>query len=218
MEISMNGLLKCLCSTYYQVTNVYWYTDARDNIWSSHFQSNLTQVLICSFTHIDTFTMTMSLDTAHYNTSNPYESQIGYSRATRRGPFIFVSGTTALDPNSITPSCPQGVILHADGSAYDQAICAFKEAIKAIEALGGKRGDVVRVRMYVKSDEETMNMQRSEEWGDSESEGERIDGVGRAMKEMLGDVKPAATMILGVKFVRPDMKVEIELDAVVGDL
>ena len=79
-------------------------------------------------------------------------------------------------------------------------------------------GSVHTVGMLVKSDKETTNTQRSEEWRDSESEGERIDGVGRAMKEMLGDVEPAATMILGVKFVRPDMKVEIELDAVVGDL
>jgi enamine deaminase RidA (YjgF/YER057c/UK114 family) len=155
----------------------------------------------------------MPLATTHYRTNNPYESIIGYSRAVRRGPFIFVSGTTALDPNSISSACPDGIVLHADGTAYDQAVVAFGEAIRAVEALGGKRGDVVRVRMYVASTD------RKEGAGDGEgepgeSEGDMSDGVGRAMKEALGDVAPAATMILGVKFVRKEMKVEIELDAV----
>ena len=56
--------------------------------------------------------------------------------------------------------------------------------------------DVVRVRMFVTSQEDT-------------------DGVGRAFKEALGDVGPAATMIVGARFVRSDMLVEIEADAVV---
>ena len=34
------------------------------------------------------------------------------------------------------------------------------------------------------------------------------------LKEVFGDVGPAATMILGVRFVSEEMKVEIEADAV----
>jgi len=41
------------------------------------------------------------------------------------------------------------------------------------------------------------------------------EAVGRALKETLGDVRPAATMIVGARFVDKDMKVEIEADAVV---
>jgi enamine deaminase RidA (YjgF/YER057c/UK114 family) len=41
--------------------------------------------------------------------------------------------------------------------------------------------------------------------------------VGWALKESLGDVAPAATMIVGAGFVNPDMKVEIEADAIVLD-
>ena len=33
-----------------------------------------------------------------HRTGNPYEARFGYSRAVRRGPFVFVSGTTSVDP------------------------------------------------------------------------------------------------------------------------
>lgn len=129
-----------------------------------------------------------SFETQRYSTANPYESAFSYSRAVRRGPFIFVSGTTSIDP--IT-----GVLLHPS-SAYDQSRQIFTNIVEAIEALGGKRECVTRVRMFVRDQ------------GDS---GE----VGRALKDALGDVMPAATMILGVGFVDEEMKVEIEADALV---
>jgi len=53
---------------------------------------------------------------------------------------------------------------------------------------------VVRVRMFVTHDEDS---------------GE----VGRALKEVFGDVGPATTMILGVRFISEGMRVEIEADA-----
>ncbi|OBZ67718.1 hypothetical protein A0H81_12169 [Grifola frondosa] len=74
-----------------------------------------------------------------YQTANPYEQEFGYSRAVRRGPFIFVSGTTSIDPAS-------GKLLHPE-SAYEQARTIFAEIFKAIGALGGTKADVVRVRM-----------------------------------------------------------------------
>ena len=53
---------------------------------------------------------------------------------------------------------------------------------------------MVRVRMFVTHDEDS---------------GE----VGRALKEVFGDVGPATTMILGVRFISEGMRVEIEADA-----
>ncbi|PPR03100.1 hypothetical protein CVT24_012381 [Panaeolus cyanescens] len=125
----------------------------------------------------------------HYQTSNPYESEFGYSRAIRKGPYIFVSGTTSIEPST-------GVLLHPT-SAYLQSIQIFEEIIRAITALGGSKDDVVRLKLFVRDDEDGSD-------------------VGRAMKEVFGSVRPAATMILGVKFVNPDMRVEIEADAVMG--
>ncbi|KIJ63600.1 hypothetical protein HYDPIDRAFT_113076 [Hydnomerulius pinastri MD-312] len=122
-----------------------------------------------------------------YRTANPYEKEFGYCRAVRRGPFIFVSGTTAVD-------LATGEVAHPT-SAYEQALKAFREIVTAVEAVGGKKGDIVRVRMFVTYEDDS---------------GE----VARALKEEMGDVEPTATMILGAKFVSPDMRVEIEADAI----
>lgn len=123
-----------------------------------------------------------------YATSNPYELQFGYSRAVRKGPYIFVSGTTSIDPET-------GHVLYPD-SAYLQALVIFKEIINSVERLHGTKEDVARVRMFVTRQEDS-------------------EAVGKALKESLGDVRPAATMIVGARFVDDDMKVEIEADAVV---
>ena len=128
------------------------------------------------------------MGTLTYTSSNSYESRFGYSRAVRKGPHIFVSGTTSVDPGT-------GHVRHPD-SAYLQSLVIFKEIINAIERLHGSREDVVRVRMFVTEQEDT-------------------EAVGKALNESLGDVRPAATMIVGSRFVDKDMKVEIEADAVV---
>ncbi|KAG5646000.1 hypothetical protein DXG03_004602 [Asterophora parasitica] len=130
----------------------------------------------------------MDPETRRHQTANPYEAKFGYSRAVRRGPFIFVSGTTSIDTST-------GAVLHPE-SAYHQSLKIFDEIVSAVEALGGTRQDVMRVRMFVTAEEDS---------GD----------VGRALKEAFGEVGPAATMILGARFVSPEMKVEIEADALV---
>ncbi|KAH0614564.1 uncharacterized protein H6S33_000200 [Morchella sextelata] len=127
---------------------------------------------------------------ASYKTPNPYESLFGYSRAVRKGPFIFVSGTTSIMPDSA------GAVQYP-GDAYRQTVVAFRESLKAVEALGGTKEDVVRVRMFVASMDE-------------------CDEVGRGMKEVFGAGEWAATMIAGAGFVRQEIRVEVEVDAVVG--
>ncbi|KZV98225.1 YjgF-like protein [Exidia glandulosa HHB12029] len=132
----------------------------------------------------------MPLITTVHRTANPYENDFGYSRAVRRGPFISVSGTTSISPTS-------GELQHP-GSAYLQARAIFSEIFSAITALGGTKTDVTRVRMFVTAQSDS---------GD----------VARAMKESMdGHTAFAATMICGASFVDPEMKVEIEADAVVG--
>ncbi|KAJ7599874.1 YjgF-like protein [Mycena floridula] len=125
---------------------------------------------------------------SHFNTANPYEKKYGYSRAIRRGSYIFVSGTTSFDPET-------GEFMHPS-SAYQQALLIFSVIIRAIEGLGGTKSDITRVRMFVTSQDDS---------GD----------VGRALLECLGDISPAATMVIGPTFVAKEMKVEIEGDAVV---
>ncbi|GJE85436.1 YjgF-like protein [Phanerochaete sordida] len=123
-----------------------------------------------------------------HRTGNPYEARFGYSRAVRRGPFVFVSGTTSVDAAS-------GAVQHP-GDAGAQARAAFAEIVRAVEAVGAARADVVRVRMFV-------------------THAADCDAVGAALKDALGDVAPAATMLVGARFVSEEMRVEIEADAVV---
>jgi enamine deaminase RidA (YjgF/YER057c/UK114 family) len=77
----------------------------------------------------------------YFTTSNRFEYKFGYHRAVRKGPFIFVSGTTALNPET-------GKIDHP-GDAYQQALSAMKRSVDAVQQLGGARQDVTRVRMFV---------------------------------------------------------------------
>lgn len=136
----------------------------------------------------------------NHATSSPWEAKIGYYRAIRRGPFIFVSGTTAVDPSS---SATDAKVLHP-GDAKAQAHVAFREIIKAIQALGGRGAEsIVRTKMFV---------QRQDDCG----------AVAEAFSEVLGkregsDCGCAATMIVVGGFVDAEMLVEIECDAMVDD-
>lgn len=42
------------------------------------------------------------------------------------------------------------------------------------------------------------------------------DEVGRGMREVFGEGQWAATMIAGVGFIRKEIKVEVEVEAIVG--
>ena len=142
--------------------------------------------------------LSQSASKQYHATNSPWKAKIGYYRAVRRGPFIFISGTTAVDPSS---SSPDAKVLHP-GNAKAQAHVAFQQIIKAIQALGGRGAEsIVRTKMFV---------QRQEDCG----------AVAEAFSEVLGkqnggEVGCAATMIVVGRFVDEDMLVEIECDAMV---
>ena len=81
--------------------------------------------------------------------------------------------------------------------AYTQAQAAFRIALDALGQLGGTPADVIRTRMYV------VDMADH-------------PAVGRAHAEAFADAPPAATMVAVSALVAPDLKVEIELDAVLA--
>lgn len=119
------------------------------------------------------------------SSGGPWEAVIGYSRATVAGDYLHVSGSTAT---------VDGVLQH-EGDAYGQTKVALETVIAAALAqVGYTLQDVVRSRVYL-------------------SNAEDMDAVGKAHGEIFGEIRPAATMLAGIKFINPKMLVEIEVDA-----
>jgi enamine deaminase RidA (YjgF/YER057c/UK114 family) len=118
------------------------------------------------------------------SSGGPWESVIGYSRAVKAGNYVHVSGSTAT---------VDGVLQH-EGDAYAQTKIAFEVIAAALAQVDYTLNDVVRTRVYL-------------------ADADDMDAVGKAHGELFGEIRPAATMLAGIKFINPKMLVEIEVDA-----
>jgi enamine deaminase RidA (YjgF/YER057c/UK114 family) len=121
-------------------------------------------------------------------TGTVWEERAGYSRALRVGDQVFVSGTTATDPDGNTV----GVDNPATQTRY------IMELIKsALEEAGSGIPDVVRWRCY---------MVNADHWMD----------VADVMGDYFREVRPVSTLYEVSRLVGDDYLVEIEVDAIVG--
>jgi enamine deaminase RidA (YjgF/YER057c/UK114 family) len=120
--------------------------------------------------------------------SAPWEASYGYSRVVVAGEWAITAGTTATGLDGV---------LHP-GDAYRQAVAAFTIALDALKAAGVAVGQVVRTRMYVT---------------DISAQAE----VGRAHKELFGEVRPVSTMVEVTRLADPLHLIEVEVEAYIGN-
>jgi enamine deaminase RidA (YjgF/YER057c/UK114 family) len=123
-----------------------------------------------------------------YSSGTKWEPIVGYSRAVRVGPHVYVTGTTAIDHAT-------GAVV-GPGDAYVQTSHVLKNIITALEKVGARPEHVVRTRIYVTD---------ISQW----------EAVGRAHGEVFGTIRPAATMVEVSQLIDPQLMVEIEADAMV---
>lgn len=112
-----------------------------------------------------------------------FEAEVGYSRAVVDGDWVFVSGTTGTDYATMTL---------ADG-VVEQCRQALANIAAALAQAGAAMSDVVRVRYILPRREDFAPC-----WP--------------VLRECLGEVRPAATMIQA-GLVDPRMLIEIEVTA-----
>ena len=117
-----------------------------------------------------------------------WESRVGYSRAVRRGPFVYVCGTTATDGSG-------GFV--GVGDVRAQTVQALSNVKVALEAVGAGLADVVRTRIFVLD---------IDDW----------EKVGEVHGAFFGKVRPATSMVEVRRFISPEILVEIEADALIG--
>ena len=117
------------------------------------------------------------------SSGSPFEAQIGYSRAVVQGDWVFVSGTTGFDYRTMQIS----------PDVAEQARQCLANIAAALNEAGATMADVVRVH-YILPDAEDF------------------PACWPALREVFGEVRPAATMI-SAKLLDPRMRVEIEVTA-----
>ncbi len=119
---------------------------------------------------------------------SPFAATVGYSRALRAGPHVYVAGTAPIMPGGADP--PEG--------AYDQAKRCLEIVLAALAEVGAGPKDVVRTRVY---------LVRGDDWQE----------VGRAHGEVFGSVRPVTAFVVVAGLLDARWRVEIEADALVNE-
>jgi enamine deaminase RidA (YjgF/YER057c/UK114 family) len=111
---------------------------------------------------------------------------VGYSRAVRVGPWVFVAGTTA--------ALDDGSAVGGDDIA-EQTHEALRRIMAALAQVGAGAEHVVRTRMFV-------------------TDIRRWEQVGRVHGEFFAATRPATSMVEVHRLIAPELLVEIEADAI----
>ena len=118
------------------------------------------------------------------SSGSPYEASIGYSRAVVHGDWVFVSGTTGFNYETMT--------------IVDDVVGQAEQCLKNIEAAlkqaGARMADVVKVT-YVLPD------------------ASEFEACWPVLQRYFGDVRPA-TMVMSAGLLDARMRIEVEVTAI----
>ena len=120
------------------------------------------------------------------SSGSSFEREIGYSRAVVCGNQVFVSGTTGFDYATMS----------IDDDIGAQTTQCLRNIEAALREAGASMREVVRVRYILPN-------------------GADFPATWPALRAAFGDIRPAATMI-EARLADPRMKIEIEVDAIIG--
>lgn len=117
-----------------------------------------------------------------------FEEIGSYARAKRIGPFVWVAGTTAIEPSGR---------IHAPGDSYAQTLYILERIDFALRDVGAQMRHVARVRGYL-TDLSLAN------------------GFVRAHGEVFAGIEPVLTAVQA-GLTQPGLVVELDVDAVIHD-
>lgn len=121
-------------------------------------------------------------------TGGRFEEIGSYARAKRVGPFVYVAGTTAIEPSGK---------LHAPNDAYAQTIYILQRIEDALKECGADMRHVVRTTVFV-------------------SDMSASAGFIKAHGEVFAGINPVTTGV-NAGLTTPGMMVEIGVDAIIHE-
>ncbi len=130
----------------------------------------------------------MELERINYASGAPLEEKAGYSRMVKVGPFIYIGGTTSVQPDGS---------VYGENDPYAQTKYVLEKHVDLLKRAGAQKEDVIRIKVY------TTDMKYGQ-------------AIAKAYTEIFKLIKPLFTMVGTPMLNRPTQLVEIETDAVMG--
>lgn len=121
------------------------------------------------------------------SSGGPFEAKAGYSRAVRVGDYVAVAGTAAYKDGA--PFAP--------GDAVMQTRYILEVIERALQEAGASFADVIRYRIFVTDIAD-------------------FPAISAEFGRVFSAIRPAGTLVGTSDLVDPALKVEIEMDAIVG--
>ncbi|MBI4041314.1 MAG: RidA family protein [Deltaproteobacteria bacterium] len=119
----------------------------------------------------------------------PWEGKVGYCRALKAGDHVYVTGTAPINNDGS---------VFKPGKAYDQAKRCFEIIEKSLSDLNVPLSKIVRTRMFVT---------KISKWKE----------FGQAHRDFFQNHPPTTTMVEVRALINPQMMIEVEADAYIGD-